>query len=213
MSLLSNIHYTLYALLPTLGSQLADRYPIEQTSQALQGMSMASSAASIEPEQVTTGEPDNSLHLSRGDSDAGTSVSGNESHDGTGVGESWASEFQRRDGVAQAGDRDEVRVEGPRLKAKSSSLQRLHNRYHSPRIFHPTPTPHPRTYLVQSCSVHLHLVILPQPLQLLQRVKRSYGRISKFRVEYFIFSIKAQADSQVLPEASRPPTSFPYYSS
>lgn len=60
---------------------------------------MASSAASIDPGQVHA-ETDNSLHLSRGGSDAGTSVSGTESHEGTGVGESWASEFQRRDGVA-----------------------------------------------------------------------------------------------------------------
>jgi hypothetical protein len=69
---------------------------------------MASSAASIEPEHRQAEETDNSLHLSRGESDAGTSVSGNESMEGTGVGESWASEFQRRDGDGQAGERDEV---------------------------------------------------------------------------------------------------------
>jgi hypothetical protein len=68
---------------------------------------MASSAASIEPEHVQS-ETGNSLHLNRGDSEAGTSVSGTESHEGTGVGESWASEFQRRDGEAPAGDRDDV---------------------------------------------------------------------------------------------------------
>jgi len=65
---------------------------------------MASSAASIEPEQVHK-EAENSLHLSRGESDAGTSVSGTESHEGTGVGESWASEFQRRDGDAGGEER------------------------------------------------------------------------------------------------------------
>jgi hypothetical protein len=70
---------------------------------------MASSAASIEPEQPHTEETGNSLHLSRGDSDAGTSVSGTESHEGTGVGESWASEFQRRDNAGQESrDRDDV---------------------------------------------------------------------------------------------------------
>lgn len=57
---------------------------------------MTSSAASIQPEQPVE-ETGNSLHLSRGESDAGTSMSGTESHEGTGVGESWASEFQRRD--------------------------------------------------------------------------------------------------------------------
>ena len=72
-------------------------------------MSLASSAASIEPEHRHTEETDNSLHLTRGESDAGTSVSGNESMEGTGVGESWASEFQRRDGVEHTGERDEVR--------------------------------------------------------------------------------------------------------
>jgi hypothetical protein len=74
-------------------------------------MSMASSAASIEPEQRQAEETDNSLHLSRGESDAGTSVSGNESMEGTGVGESWASEFQRRDGDGHTGERDEVRLQ------------------------------------------------------------------------------------------------------
>jgi hypothetical protein len=68
---------------------------------------MTSSAASIQPEQPAE-ETNNSLHLSRGDSDAGTSISGTESHGGTGVGESWASEFQRRDGAEAEGREHDV---------------------------------------------------------------------------------------------------------
>lgn len=96
-SLLSTISFTLYALLPTLQPQLFERYPIEHTSQALQGMSVTSSTASLQPVEV----PDNSLHLHRGESDADTSVTSHEPQH-SGVGESWASEFQRRDGEAQA---------------------------------------------------------------------------------------------------------------
>lgn len=108
-SLLSTISFTLYALLPTLQPQLLDRYPVEETSQALQGMSMTSSTASIQPEQpVSVESPENSLHLNKGESEAGTSVSGDEPV--SAVGESWASEFRRRDGEHQAvsGERDEV---------------------------------------------------------------------------------------------------------
>lgn len=59
---------------------------------------MTSSAASLPPqEQVAPSDtPDNSLHLNRGDSEAGTSVSGDEPV--SAVGESWASEFRRSEG-------------------------------------------------------------------------------------------------------------------
>jgi hypothetical protein len=75
-------------------------------------MSLSSSAASIQPEQLGPDEGGNSLHLNRGDSAEGASVSGEtDSQTGTGVGESWASEFQRRDGSSEeAGERIEVHL-------------------------------------------------------------------------------------------------------
>ncbi|CAD6576291.1 MAG: peroxin [Tremellales sp. Tagirdzhanova-0007] len=97
-SLLSTISFTLYALLPTLQSQIYDAYPVESTSQALQALSsstLSSSQASIEP----TPEHSMLLHGHTEDpvsSDGATSLtkSGN---DVEGVEESWASEFRRQD--------------------------------------------------------------------------------------------------------------------
>ncbi|WVQ85271.1 hypothetical protein IAT38_007436 [Cryptococcus sp. DSM 104549] len=72
-SLISTISFTLYALLPTLQPQVFDAYPVESTSQALQGISVTSlsdSTSSVETgagngdgEGSGTTAPENSLHL------------------------------------------------------------------------------------------------------------------------------------------------------
>jgi hypothetical protein len=66
-------------------------------------MSMTSSVASIQPERGPSHESEvgNSLQLNRNGSEAGTSVTGEEAN--SVVGESWASEFQRRDGEGHPG--------------------------------------------------------------------------------------------------------------
>ena len=112
---------TLYALLPTLGPQLAERYPVEWTSQALQDLSNpVSSTASIDPTPDSAPAASTLLHAQypaqgeetnqMGDNSE-SEISGNESSvsrrnqagDAAGVGESWASEFERRESDTGSG--------------------------------------------------------------------------------------------------------------
>ncbi|WVR05697.1 hypothetical protein IAU60_002721 [Kwoniella sp. DSM 27419] len=120
-SLVSTISFTLYALLPTLQPQVFDAYPVEETSQALQGLSasnpasMTTSVGSIAPEAEAdtsdaTRTAGQSLLSDKGEAEAQTptlsSVSQSQSSsttdrqgNGQGAasatfgGESWASEF------------------------------------------------------------------------------------------------------------------------
>lgn len=92
-SLISTLSFTLYALLPTLQPQIVDAYPVENTSRALQGLSsnnLNSSLASLDTSTGATSETGNSLLLH------GEGGSPSQSHAGR-VGESWASEFERRE--------------------------------------------------------------------------------------------------------------------
>ncbi|ORY28637.1 Peroxin-3 [Naematelia encephala] len=79
-SLSSTLSFTLYALLPTLAPQLSNAYPVELTSQALQGL--------VTPDTGST--PDQSLVLP---SQVHTPEHSRK------VGESWASEFGTADSV------------------------------------------------------------------------------------------------------------------
>jgi peroxin-3 len=100
-SLLSTISYTIYALLPTLQPQLEAHFPVEATSQALQGLSASNTSSDT---GSTSQTPDNSLLLhehhnpnpdqSPQERDAGPGEGGLSSNSHRGVGESWASEFQ-----------------------------------------------------------------------------------------------------------------------
>ncbi|WVQ71127.1 hypothetical protein IAR50_000652 [Cryptococcus sp. DSM 104548] len=124
-SLLSSISFTLYALLPTLRPQISQVFPVEQTSQSLQNLtsgdgSLSNSVSSVGSSlQETTA--DNSLHLHHNESEGEPkpeqaqvtpgSTQSSPKHPGSfdrrhskssprvpsapGVGESWASEFQR----------------------------------------------------------------------------------------------------------------------
>ena len=109
-SLISTISFTLYALLPTLHPQLTDEYPVENTSQALQNFSAATSTA--DP------TPDHSMVLPHPSGDSQSSEGGAEHHEqqqqqegGEGgsdhghgnVAESWTSEFQT-ESVAESED-------------------------------------------------------------------------------------------------------------
>lgn len=98
-SLMSTISFTLYALLPNLQPQLSDAYPVESTSQALRGMSASTVSSSQVSVEVT---PESSMILQGPQgSDVGqieTQASPVKSGNGaSAVGESWASEFRRRD--------------------------------------------------------------------------------------------------------------------
>ncbi|ODN84237.1 hypothetical protein L202_00232 [Cryptococcus amylolentus CBS 6039] len=126
-SLISNISFTLYALLPALRPQISQVFPVEQTSQSLQNFtsgdsSLSNSVSSVDSSrQETTAE--NFLHLHHNDeSDSKPeqaqvtpgSTQSSPKHPGSidrrhsksspkvpsapGVGESWASEFQRAEG-------------------------------------------------------------------------------------------------------------------
>jgi peroxin-3 len=97
--LISTISFTFYALLPTLYPQLSDEYPVENTSQALQNFSAATSTA--DP------TPDHSMVLPHPAGDSQSSDGGTDhehqqqergdsakSHEHGNVTESWTSEFQ-----------------------------------------------------------------------------------------------------------------------
>lgn len=97
-SLTSTITFTLYALLPSFRPHVIEAYPVESTSQALQQLSVPSSS-----DGSMTQTPENSLllegarqsHVEEVESSSPTTSVSN-----TGVGESWASEF---DGRPEAG--------------------------------------------------------------------------------------------------------------
>jgi hypothetical protein len=174
-SLISTISFTLYALLPTLQPQLFERYPIEHTSQALQGMSMTSSIASIQPEGGPPHELEriSGLQLNRDGSDTGTSVTGEEAS--SAVGESWASEFQHRGGRESGTAVCFIAGSMKVPNAHSFSCpRRPRNRCHYLLICRRTPIHLHPTCLAQSCLVLHHLGDL---LRLPRRVRKSYGRI------------------------------------
>ncbi|KAK8865737.1 hypothetical protein IAR55_000883 [Kwoniella newhampshirensis] len=130
-SLISTISFTLYALLPTLQPQVFEAYPVESTSQALQGLSTTSLSASTSSAETSEREqesPENSLYLHRSGQhehhsqdherdqhtahedvrngkDSGKSHSPSTSVQGT---ESWASEFRR--GSSNNGEETESEV-------------------------------------------------------------------------------------------------------
>lgn len=96
-TLLSTLSFTLYALLPTLSPQLDSAYPVELTSQALQGLSNPTSS------QISTVSADNEsegvLESSVPDipvevENRGRSLSSGSRAEGGSVSESWASEFR-----------------------------------------------------------------------------------------------------------------------
>ncbi|RXK35535.1 hypothetical protein M231_07214 [Tremella mesenterica] len=84
-TLLSNISFTIYSLLPTLQPQLFDAYPVESTSQALQSLSQNGDL------QTPSTSPADSMLLQHPPS---SETGGTPSHPG----DSWASEFQQREG-------------------------------------------------------------------------------------------------------------------
>lgn len=116
-SLISTISYTLYALLPTLQPQLSDQYPVEQISQALQGLPVSSSAnESVNP------TPDNSVLLPPPTQENLHVEHENQapSPEQPGIDQSWSSEFKAEsvaeseqpslvgDSLINAGDDDAV---------------------------------------------------------------------------------------------------------
>lgn len=99
-SLISTISFTLYALLPTIQPYLFGAYPVESTSQALQGSSSSNASSSQASVEAT---PENSMLL-QGHTESGPSESERSETETSptrrvsgAVGESWASEFRRRD--------------------------------------------------------------------------------------------------------------------
>ncbi|XAO23460.1 hypothetical protein I312_102238 [Cryptococcus bacillisporus CA1280] len=108
-SLISSISFTLYALLPTLQPQVFEAYPVEKTSQAIQGTATTatSSARTDSASSIETCEPLNSLHLyEQGPQESKPpkeAVDNRSPQFGPSVplvptvDESWASEFQRKD--------------------------------------------------------------------------------------------------------------------
>lgn len=107
-TLLSTLSFTLYALLPTLSPQLDSAYPVELTSQALQGLSnpvssqISTASGDNEADQVGSSSildssvPDVSTHYadsSEGDPRRLSSGSGGNGVEAS-VTESWASEFR-----------------------------------------------------------------------------------------------------------------------
>ncbi|ORX34166.1 Peroxin-3 [Kockovaella imperatae] len=104
-SLQNTIHFTLYALLPTLQPQLSAAYPVEVISQAIQGKSTETSlsgsiAQTPESSMILQGaqqSPQNHTEstaqsITNGQSSPEQGVT----HDGR-IGESWASEFKQRE--------------------------------------------------------------------------------------------------------------------
>jgi peroxin-3 len=113
-TLLSTLSFTLYALLPTLSPQLDSAYPVELTSQALQGFSnpVSSQISTASAENDTEGDHTTVVPVTLDtsvpdmpqipeDERRGSSSSGLE--EGS-VSESWASEF--RGAPAQSGVSD-----------------------------------------------------------------------------------------------------------
>ena len=110
-SLQNTINFTLYALLPTLQPQISAAYPVEATSQALQSRSTTgeSSEASFQPTPessvVLSGETPRSPRSDHGPPVAAQETAQNlavtqgaeEGAAGSNVGQSWASEFSRRE--------------------------------------------------------------------------------------------------------------------
>ncbi|WVO13411.1 hypothetical protein L204_101026 [Cryptococcus depauperatus] len=118
-SLISQISFTVYALLPTLYPQVFEAYPVESTSQTIQEFSTLAPLMNESISSVDSSNSDNSLHLqaqrkekmldqsiaSSTETDENDSGS-TKNHDGTnleaqhalGIGESWASEFHKGNG-------------------------------------------------------------------------------------------------------------------
>ncbi|OXB38605.1 hypothetical protein LQV05_002603 [Cryptococcus neoformans] len=108
-SLISSISFTLYALLPTLQPQVFEAYPVEKTSQAIQGSASTSASSTMagSTSSIEISEPLNSLHLYGQGSqelEPPKEVVDNQSPQFSpsvplvpAVDESWASEFQKKD--------------------------------------------------------------------------------------------------------------------
>lgn len=100
--------YTLYALLPTLAPQINDMYPVESTSQMLQGISHSLPGSS---QLSTAGTPDSSMVLQEREESASVSgsVAASQTQDGQ-TSASWSSEFRNVEdsGVISVNDTDEV---------------------------------------------------------------------------------------------------------